>query len=259
MLDSYRGRSVNCADERRGPSDGPDRLLENNENAAARANARLRDAWPLKELYDRGDLGHSLSEARQLWRDVQRFVRLYRDARGDSTDESVLDDWRDILEPYLQLDQETFMVPLNLKDGPYLSDDLQFEDTDFKDSHIVVDCAGFNSYRDLEAPLRIVLAHQILASMKQYLGSGFFVLEAAIWKRWSLHKIGQTEPGKDRATVAGVGRGLVVSSIRQLSLFFLAMDRLERNDAGIPGFWKLIGTSSWLFETVSDSRRKSRF
>jgi hypothetical protein len=78
---------------------GPGRKAANDNNAssARTTSAHYKTTYPLKEMYERGELGINEIENRRHWSDAQRFKQVHADARGEPTNDTAHDDWRELL------------------------------------------------------------------------------------------------------------------------------------------------------------------
>jgi hypothetical protein len=81
--------------------------------------------------------------------------------------------------------------------------------------------------------------------MSSVLGADYDVLEAFIVRRWTLKEVGETQGYKDRASASACGKGMIRSALRNLSRFFISLDRLEERGHRPQDVWPLLGTLNW--------------
>jgi len=208
---------------------------------AANDNVKLAD--PLREMYERGELGIGEPENRQHWFDAQRFKRLLDGAR-DEPDNSD-DNWRELLIEFCEGYFDNTITSLSKDEGLVLNDDMDFDDTDTPADFGAVDCAGWNPYRDSEPHVRKLYGKQVAAIMSSVLGADYDALEAFIVRRWTAKQVGETQGYKDRASASACGKGMIRSALRNLSRFLVSLDRLEERGQRPQEVWPLIGTLNW--------------
>jgi hypothetical protein len=81
--------------------------------------------------------------------------------------------------------------------------------------------------------------------MTDVLGNDYEVLCAAIERGWTNQKIGETEGYTDRASASACGKGMLRSALRNLSRFYVSLDRLEERGERPPDVWPLVGAYTW--------------
>jgi hypothetical protein len=219
---------------------GPDFKAATDNDVLARKNT-LGDTkrYPLGEMYERGDLGINEIENRRHWFDSQRFKKVHADAKGDS-DNSV-DDWRELMLEFYEGIFNDVVTSFNVDKGLCLSDDMEFEDSTTPAECEVVDCGGWNQYRDLAPHAHQSYAQQVVALMTDVLGNDYEVLCAAIERGWKSQQIGETEGYTNRASASACGKGMLRSALRNLSRFYVSLDRIEERGERPPDVWPLIG------------------
>ena len=198
---------------------------------------------PLSEIYERGELGINEPENRQHLFDANRFRRLHDDARGEPDNSD--DNWRELLIEFCEGYFDNTITSLSKDEGLVLNDDMEFDDTDTPADSGAVDCAAWNPYRDSEPHVRKLYGQQVAALMSSVLGADYDVLEAFIVRRWTARQIGETQGYKDRASASACGKGMIRSALRNLSRFYLGLDRLEERGQRPQDVWPLLGTLNW--------------
>ncbi|MDH2357695.1 hypothetical protein QCM80_45345 [Bradyrhizobium sp. SSUT112] len=213
--------------------------------------------WPLKEMYEKGDLGINEIENRNHWFAVVRLKRVLSDSREEPDNRAVVqDDWRELVPEYLEIHEDSLIVQPATDEHSMKQDfDPEFVDS-FKDGPGFVDNASWNPHRDIPPHARCLQAKQTLALAADILASDYPIIIAAVDRRWTLRQIGETEGYKDRVTAAACGKGMLRSSLRKLSTFFLSLDRVEIGGHDHRAVWPLVGTAGWLFAEMPDVRWK---
>jgi hypothetical protein len=207
-----------------------------NDNAA---NARQRLAGgdtksdPLKELYERGELGISEPENRRHWFDAQRFRRVHADARGEPDNSRV--DWRELMKEFFEgYFGDSLTGFADADDDLILNDDLEFDDpTTPPDGEAVAPHIG------------ALYGQQVVSLMTEVLGGDYEVLFAAIERRWTNRSLGEREGFTDRASASACGKGMLRGALRNLSRFYVGLDRLEGRGDRPQDVWPLVGTLNW--------------
>jgi hypothetical protein len=222
---------------------GPDLKAANDNNALARKNT-LGDTkrYPLGEMYERGELGISEIENRRHWFDSQRFKKAHADARGEPDNE---DNWRELMSDFFEGFFSDYVASFEPDAGLVLSDDMEFEDSTTPADFEVVDNAGWNPYRDSEPHGRQLYAQQVVALMADVLGNDYEVLRALIERGFTSQQIGETEGYTNRASASACGKGMLRSALRNLSRFYVSLDRLEERGERPPDAWPLVGAYTW--------------
>jgi hypothetical protein len=100
-------------------------------------------------------------------------------------------------------------------------------------------------FRDMPPHALSISAKQAVALAAEVLGSDYAVLYAAIDRSWSNRWLGETEGFTDRASASACGKGMLRGALRNLSRFFLSLDRLEAGIERARDVWPLVGTSAW--------------
>jgi hypothetical protein len=217
--------------------------VANDNNITARKTDNK--PYPLKEMFERGELGINEPENRRHWFDAQRFKQVHADARGEPTNNSGQDDWREIMLQFFEGFFADLVTSFNPDDGLQLGDDMEFEDSALPSHCEVVDFAGWNPYRDPAPHVYQLYAQQIVALMADVLGNDYEVLCAAIERGWTSQQIGETEGYKDRASASACGKGMQRAALRNLSRFYVCLDRLEDRGERPPDVWPLVGAYTW--------------
>jgi hypothetical protein len=188
--------------------------------------------YHLRELAQRGELGINEPENRRHWFDAERLKRDIAISTGEPLNNSAANDWRELMMP--SVDDEP--VPLGADaDGLTLDDDLEFQDNDAPGHCAVVD----NAEGECDQ-IRFLEARQIVSLIEDVLGHDYKVLTSAIVKNWTCQMIGEDEGFMNRATASGCGKGMLRSSLRNLSRFYLKLDLLESGQRP-HDVWHLIG------------------
>jgi hypothetical protein len=231
---------------------GPDAEAANDNDIFARQmNSADKRPYPVKELFERGDLGVGRFENLELWLAAQRFKEVHADAKGDAKNDTTKDDWRELLMPFLEGIGGDCMTSLDSDNGLGLSDDMEFEDSSTSDPGNAFSNGGWCVFRDMPPPALIVHAKQTVALAADVLGSDYPVLCAAVLRGYTIYRLGEKEGYKDRASASACGKGLLRSALRKLSAFFARLDHLEADVE--PGkeerrprqVWPLVGTTEW--------------
>ena len=227
------------------------------QEIAANDNLKPNRGWPLKEMFEKGDLGINENENRNHWRNAQRFKRTLSDSRKESDNSAtVLDDWRELVDGYLEIHENSLIVePATDSYSMKNNFDPEFVDS-FNDGPGFVDNSGWNPHRDIAPHAKWLLASQTLALAADVLGSDYPILMAAIDRNWTARDIGEPEGYKDRVTAAACGKGMLRGSLRKLATFFLSLDRVEIDGHPQKAVWPLVGTHAWIFAEMPDVRWK---
>jgi hypothetical protein len=222
---------------------GPDIAAANDNNALARKiNSGVAKSYPLKEMYERGDLGINEIENRNHWFASQRFKQIHLNASEPDNNE---DNWRELMSDFYEGCFGNFLTSFAADEGLSLSDDMEFEDSETPAHCEAVDNAGWNPYRDSEPHVRQIYAQQVVALMADVLGSDYKVLCAAIERSWTSQQIGETEGYTNRGSASACGKGMLRSALRNLSRFYVCLDRLEERGDRPQDVWPLVGTLNW--------------
>jgi hypothetical protein len=225
------------------------------EPAAIQAANDNTPRWPFQEMHSRGELGVSEVENRRHWREGKRFKEIYDAAHGDVQEDSAAANWVSLVQPFLR--PEGAVVPIEDGDqGISLSDDGEFEDGGTLPAFEVVDCASFNVFRDLPPAALTTQYKQVVALAADVLGGHYPVLVHLLTKGWTAQMLGETEGFVDRASASACGKGMLRAALRQLSTFFMKLDRLEQEGEPTQCAWRLVGTPAWQFVDVPDVRWK---
>jgi hypothetical protein len=208
------------------------------------ANDNRPPQWPLKILYEKGELGRNEQENRSHWQAAVRFQRDHAIAWGDSIEESAISDWRYLTPDYMELDQHTELQPHDFTDkGLRLDSNREFQDTATFHGNYSVN--NWNPYRDHSSVEDSIRSKQILAHAHQVLGPHFPIICAATARNYTTRMIGETEGYRDPAAAAACGKGMLRCSLRMLVLFYKALDDLEAGVKPPERLWKLVGTPKW--------------
>lgn len=234
--------------------------MPNNANPPKAANdnqKRGATAWPLRELYSRGELGINEMQNRTRWAAAQRFKKMHDLVSGEQGEDSAASDWRELAWEITSISEIATIVPLGENDGELeLDDNNEWSDPGTSNAFEVVDNAGFNVFRDLPPAANDVNSKQEVALAASVLGSSYPVLVAGIMRNWTLQMIGETEGTKDAASARAMGKGLLRLSLQHLVDFFLKLDRMETDGAPTALLWPLVGTPAWQFAEMPDIRWK---
>jgi hypothetical protein len=206
------------------------------------ANDNQHARYHLKEMAQRGELGTTEPENRRHWFDAERLKRDIAISEGEPLNDSAAIDWRELALPYLG---ET-MQSLAADPGLSPNDDLEFEDTEVPGECAVVD----NAEGECDQ-IRTLHARQVVSLAEDVLGHDFSVLKSTIVSNWTARMIGEDEGFMDRATASACGKGMLRSALRNLSRFYLKLDRLERCDERPHDVWPLVGTPRSRLSVVS--------
>lgn len=234
---------------------GPVLSAANDNNANARRNlGEPTQKYPLKELYNRGELGINETENRRHWFDSQRFKQLLIDSRGEQLQATAQDEWRELLMPFLEGFSRDVIGSMTADPISTLSDDMEFEDCATVDSCSAVDFARWDVFRDIPPAAQLIQAQQTVALAANVLGSDFPLLCAAIDRGWTARMVGETEGFTDRASASACGKGMIRSALRNLSRFYVGLQRLEWGLEGAKQIWPIVGTDAWRFVELNDHR-----
>jgi hypothetical protein len=206
------------------------------KNGDARVRLKLSSfpkSDPLKESYERGELGLSEPENRAHWFDAQRFRRAHADARGEP--DTGRDDWRQLMRNFLEGFFEDSLTGFEADEGLVLSHDMEFDDSTTSSGGEAI----------VEPHVGTLYAQQVVNLMTDVLGQDYEVLLAAVERRWTNQKLGETEGYTDRASASACGKGMLRSALRNLSRFYAGLDRLEMRGDRPRDVWPLVGTLNW--------------
>ncbi|MDG4854064.1 MULTISPECIES: hypothetical protein [unclassified Mesorhizobium] len=212
---------------------------------AANDNRRGPTGWPLREQFNRGELGISEAENRRHFFAAGRFRRDYEVA-GAYQEDRADEDWRELL---LEATHLAGFVPIGENGNTIVFDEAA---GDWKDGgeiiSDVVDNGGFNLFRDLPYAAGSIQARQVIALAADVLGSCYPIIVAGACRNWTLLQLGETEAdiGSPPATLRSIGKGLLRVALRDLSAFYVKLDRAEAGEATQPT-WPLVGTPAWRF------------
>jgi hypothetical protein len=190
--------------------------------------------YHLREMAQRGQLGTNEAENRRHWFDAQRLKLDLAIATGDLLSESASKDWRELCLPVGIGDDEPESFATDV--GLVLSDDGDFQDSDVPGECRVVDNAEGESDQ-----IRLLHRRQLVSLAEDVLGYDFKVLKSVIVDNWTARMIGEDELFMDRATASACGTGTIRSALRNLSRFYLNLDRLELSGQRPLDVWPLIG------------------
>jgi hypothetical protein len=214
---------------------------------AANDNRRGRTEWPLREQFNRGELGISEVENRRHFSAATRFRRDHAAANAFQGDDTAELDWRDLLLPATQF---AGFVPMS-PDGNLIVFDQELADWTSGGEVImdVVDNGGFNVHRDLPYAAGSIQARQVIALAADVLGSCYPIIVAAACRNWTQLQLGETEAeiGSPPATLRSIGKGMLRVALRELASFYLKLDRTESGEAKPKATWPLVGTPAWIF------------
>jgi hypothetical protein len=222
---------------------GPQPAANDNDRPARNNIVGGPTTYPLKEIFERGELGINEIENRRHWFDAGRFKQVHSDARGEPDNSS--DDWRELMLEFFEGFFDNSVGSFVLDKGTGLSDDMEFEDSATPAHCEIVDNAGDNPTRDMAPQLRHLFAEQVVALMKDVLGGDYKVLHACIEQGWTARQVGETEGFKDRASASACGKGMIRSALRNLSRFYRCLDRIEERGDRPQDAWPLVGTLNW--------------
>jgi hypothetical protein len=235
--DIPNGATINTVDN------GPNIKAANDNNLAARAKTANEPSYPLREMFERGDLGISEPENRKHWLDSQRFKRLHSDARGEPDNSD--DNWRELLLEFYEGFFDNIVTSTSADDGLVLNDDMEFDDSNTPTDYEAVDFSGWQPTKDLAPHVRQLYAQQVIALMNDVLGADYEVLCKAIESSWTRQQIGETQGYRDRASASACGKGMLCSALRSLSRFYVGLDKLEERGERPQDVWPLVGTLNW--------------
>jgi len=236
---------------------GPDLEAANDNDETARR--KLDDdptSHPIREMFERGDLGINEIENRHHWFDAERFRRVHADARGEPDTSN--DNWRELLLEFYEGFFDNIVTSTSADDGLVLNDDMEFEDTNTPTDYEAVDFSGWQPTKDLAPHLRQLFSQQVVALMTDVLGSDYAVLCAAIERGWTRQQIGETQGYRDRASASACGKGMLCSALRNLSRFYRCLDRIEERGDRPQDVWPLVGTLNWLPVKHGPERYRTR-
>jgi hypothetical protein len=128
-------------------NNGPDLKAANDNDVSARNNI-VNDpkTYPVKEMFERGDLGINEIENRNHWFASQRFKHMLACARGEPDNSE--DNWRELLVEFYEGFFDNLVTSFAKDVGLSLSDDMEFEDSTSPAHCEVVDNAGWQRCRD---------------------------------------------------------------------------------------------------------------
>jgi hypothetical protein len=201
------------------------------------------NSYPLREMYERGELGVNEIENRCHWFDAERFKTIHSAARGEPDNSE--DNWRELLLEFFETLFGNSLTSFTVDKGLVVSDDGEFEDSATPADYKAVDNAGWEPTNDLAPYLRQRYAQQIVGLMGDVLGNDYRVLCAAIERRWTNQQIGETEGYTNRASASACGKGMLRSALRNLSRFYRCLDRIEERGTRPQDVWPLVGAYTW--------------
>jgi hypothetical protein len=249
--DVPNGAIINTVDN------GPDLNSANDNDVLAGDNiANSPKANPLKEMFERGDLGINEIENRHHWFDAERFKTVHADARGEPDNSN--DNWRELLLEFYEGFFDNIVTSTSADDGLVLNDDMEFEDSNTPTDYEAVDFSGWQPTKDLAPHLRVLFAQQVVDLMLDVLGSDYDVLCAAIERSWTNQQIGETEGYTNRASASACGKGKLRSALRNLSRFYRSLDRIEERGDRPQDAWPLVGTLNWVPVRYGPERYRTR-
>lgn len=225
--------------------DGP-RTAANDNTTSHSLPAKRSKSFPGKELFERGELGIGEQLNRRHWHDAVRFQRDHMLVSGEAEDDDAIANWRELMPEFFE-GYSGLLASIESDAGLVLDDDMEFSDSKTSAAGEVVDFARWCPSRDLHKPAYRIQAKQAIALAAHYLGHDYAILNALMNRSWTLQMIGETEGYNDRAAASACGKGMVRSALRNLSRFYLGLDRLERGCEKPTAVWPLVGTSAWLF------------
>jgi hypothetical protein len=136
--------------------------------------------------------------------------------------DSAANEWRELALPHLDLDETA--VSFAKDAGLTLNDDGEFQDTDVPN-----DCATVDNAEGEYDQIRTLHARQVVSLAEDVLGHDYKVLTSLIIDNWTARTIGENEGYMNRATASAFGMGMIRSVLRNLSRFYLKLDRLEQD------------------------------
>jgi hypothetical protein len=214
-------------------------------------------SYPLKEIYERGELGINEIENRCHWFDAERFKRIHADARGEPDNSE--HNWREILLEFFEGYFDNLITSFAGDEGLSLSDEMEFEDSSTDPAECeVIDFGSWNASRDLAPHIYQTHAQEIIRLMKDVLGNDYKILSAFIEQGWTARKVGETEGFKDRASASACGKGMLRCALRNLSRFYRCLDRIEERGTRPQDAWPLVGTLNWLPVKCTPERYRTR-
>jgi hypothetical protein len=191
--------------------------------------------YHIREMAQRGELGINEPENRRHSFDAGRLKRDIAMSTGEFLSDSAASDWRELALPHLDLDET--IVSFARDTGLTLNDDGEFQDTDVPN-----DCATVDNAEGEYEQIRTLHARQVISLAEDVLGDDYKVLTSLILDNWTARTIGENEGYMNRATASACGIGMIRSALRNLSRFYLKLDRLEHGGERPPDVWPLIGT-----------------
>jgi hypothetical protein len=207
--------------------DGGPQPQPSNDNRPAR--------YHLREMAQRGELGINEPENRRHWFDACRLKRDISTSTGEFLNDSAASDWRELALPHLDLDET--IVSFARDNGLTLNDDGEFQDTDVPN-----DCATVDNAEGEYDQIRTLHTRQVVSLAEDVLGHDYKVLTYLILDNWTARTIGENEGYMNRATASACGIGMIRSALRNLSRFYLKLDRLEQSGERPVDVWPLVGT-----------------
>jgi hypothetical protein len=213
----------------------PESLVSNLDNGRGKppANDNRPARYHLQEMAQRGELGIHEPENRRHWFDAERLKRDIAISTGELLNDSAANDWRELAAPHIGPEPESLATDTGL----ILVDDLEFQDSDVPGECAVVD----NAEGECDQ-IRFLQARQVISLAEDVLGDDYTVLTSAIVNNWTARTIGENEGFMDRASASACGKGMLRSALRNLSRFYLRLDRLEHSGCRPLDVWPLIGT-----------------
>jgi hypothetical protein len=230
--DDQRRIEINYRPDRQLPLGG---LVTSVDNGRCRqpANDNKPARYHLREMEQRGELGINEAENRRHAFDAGRLRRDIAISQGEPMNDSAAYDWCELMPPYIGPEPESFATDVGL----ILSDDGEFQDSDVPGECAVVD----NAEGECDQ-IRFLEARQIVSLAADVLGHDYKVLTSLILDNWTARMIGEDELFMDRTTASACGKGMLRSALRNLSRFYLKLDRLEHSGERPQDVWPLIGT-----------------
>jgi hypothetical protein len=222
------GRLVNAVDS--------GRVSAANDNTPRTPQVR----YHLKEMFERGELGTNEPENRVHWFDAERLKKTLSVAKIDDLDDSAAREWRELMPMFLE-GFGGLIESIDSDNGISLSDDLEFEDT----NGVPAECRVVDNADDTPDAIRILYASQVISLAAEVLGRDFALLRAVIDHNWTTQMIGESEGFTGRATASACGKGMLRAALRNLSRFYIGLDRLEERGERPQDIWPLIGTQNW--------------
>jgi hypothetical protein len=249
--DDQRRIEINYRPDRQLPLGSLTNTIDNGPVPRA-ANDNKSKSSLINELFERGELGINETLNRRHFHDAMRFRRDHMLVSGEVTDDDAVDEWRELMPDFFE-GYSGFTTTIEPDQGLLLDDDMEFSDSKSSAAGEVVDFARWCPMRDLHKPAYRIQAQQAISLAAADLGHSYAILNALLTRSWTLQMIGETEGFKGRASASACGKGMVRSALRDLSKFYLGLDRLESGFEKPIAVWPLVGTSAWLFAESPDA------